>query len=241
MTNMKQRMNLIQNRRNIDKVTIDKEVKSWTEVVKKRIDEDTPQKANQYIPHPKDSDYLKLLQGLYIQIKNNMLNQENRILRRNIQEAIKTENLRLFDENWNNIIKKTELHKKDPQKFWESMRRLMGEKANGPPAYAWNNNKEKIYDEQEKLEIFKTTWENKIFQITAEENEEFDRDNERVVSEFLEENNYRTKPYDKANLNRLDNNNPLTRPITEFDIIKILRNFKNKAPRESGLTRNMIL
>ena len=57
----------------------------------------------------------------------------------------------------------------------------------------------------------------------------------------MEENNYRTKPYNKANLNRLDNNNPLTRPITEFDIIKILRNFKNKAPGASGLTRNMIL
>ena len=101
----------------------------------------------------------------------------------------------------------------------------MGGKANGPPAYIWNANKEKIYDEHEKLEIFKTTWENKIFQITDEENE-------RVVSEFLEENNYRTKPYNKANLNRLDNNNPLTSPITEFDIINILRNFSRTKHQE---------
>ena len=44
ITNMKQRMNLIQNHRNIDKVTIDEEVRNWTEVVKRRIDDDTPQK-----------------------------------------------------------------------------------------------------------------------------------------------------------------------------------------------------
>ena len=41
-----------------------------------------------------------------------MQSQENRIKLRNIQEAIKTENLRLFDKNGDNIIKKTELYKK---------------------------------------------------------------------------------------------------------------------------------
>ena len=68
-----------------------------------------------------------------------------------------------------------------------------------------------------------------------------DRNNEREVHEYLEENNYRTRLYKKDNLNRLDDNNPLTKPITVFDILRILRNFKNKAPGESGITQNMLL
>ena len=36
-------------------------------------------------------------------------------------------------------------------------------------------------------------------------------------------------------------NNPLNRPVTTFDIIKIITNFKNKAPGKSGIMRNMLM
>ena len=66
-------------------------------------------------------------------------------------------------------------------------------------------------------------------------------ENERRVEEFLDQNDHRMKPYLNANLNRLDANNYLTKPVTLMDIIRIITNFKNKSPGESGLTRNMLL
>ena len=45
------------------------------------------------------------------------------------------------------------------------------------------------------------------------------------------------KPYEKANINRLDVNDPLTRPITLHDLHRIILGFKNKAPGESGITK----
>ena len=64
-------------------------------------------------------------------------------------------------------------------------------------------------------------------------------ENERRVEEYLDQNGHRMKPYLNANLNRLDANNYLAKPVTLMDIIRIITNFKNKAPGESGLTRNM--
>ena len=47
-------------------------------------------------------------------------------------------------------------------------------------------------------------------------------------------------PYQVANRNRLDPSNPLTRPLTLGEMIRIVRTFKNKAPGESGITKNIL-
>ena len=158
-----------------------------------------------------------------------------------VQEEIKAENIRIFEENWEDLIKKIDLHKNDTKIFWENIRRLMGGKDNGPPSYIFEKNNVKIYKTEDKRKIFKETWEEEIFQITEVENREFDMENERRVEEYLVQNEYRTRPYPVANLNRLDGNNSLIRPVTIFDIIKIIANFKNKAPGESGITKNMLV
>ena len=44
----------------------------------------------------------------------------------------------------------------------------MGGKGNGPSTYLWGTNREKIYDDDKKLERYKEVWE-KIFEITPEE------------------------------------------------------------------------
>ena len=234
--------NLSNNPRNVDKEIIDQEIKKWTESIIQRVNEETPVKKMIYVPHPKESDLLKLLQEIYNQIKNkDVYSQEDRRMLQRVQEEIKTENIRIFEENWEDLIKKIDLHKNDPKIFWENIRRLMGGKDNGPPSYILDKNNVKIYKTEDKLKIFKETWEEEIFQITEVENREFDMENERRVEEYLVQNEYRTRPYPVANLNRLDGNNSLTRPVTIFDIIKIIANFKNKAPGESGITKNMLV
>ena len=81
-----------------------------------------------------------------------------------MQEEIKTKNSRLFDEAWQRLINKLEIDWKDPKKFWGQIHRLLGGgKGNGPPTYLWGTNREKIYDEDKKLERYKEVWE-KIFE-----------------------------------------------------------------------------
>ena len=54
------------------------------------------------------------------------------------------------------------------------------------------------------------------------------------------ENVYRTVPYRLANLNRLNSEDSLTKPLEYFEMIKIIQKFKNKAPGETGIIK-MIL
>ena len=78
------------------------------------------------------------------------------------------------------------------------------------------------------MEKYKEVWE-KIFEITPEENRDCDRAHEETVTSYMIENVYRTIPYRLANLNRLNSEDPLTKPLEYFKIIKIIQNFKNKA------------
>ena len=77
---------------------------------------------------------------------------------------------------------------------------------------AYDNNKQTTTEEKES--VFRNTWA-KTFRISEEENQTFDRDNDTLVNQFINENQNRIKPYETANLSRLDSNNPLTKPFTK--------------------------
>ena len=212
MEELNRTRNLTGNSRNIDREVLDQEITKWTKSIIQRVNEETPIKTLTYIPHPKESDLLKLLQELYNQIKNkNIYSQKDKRVMQRIQDEIKAENIIIFNENWEDLIKKIDLHKNGPKIFWENIRRLMGGKDNGPPTYIWDKNNVKVYKTEDKLKIFKEVWEKEIFQITETENRDFDVENERRVEEYLVQNEYRIRPYVTANLNRLDNNSFLTR------------------------------
>ena len=228
------------NPRGINKDIIDGGLVSWYNIVKTRLEENTPQKNLIFAPHPRESDLLKALQMAYNQIRTAALvtpDVRRRLLF--LQQEIKIENLRLHDEMWDRLINSTDINRRDPKKFWEKIRRLMGGKNNGIPSYIWDEDGNKITEEDKKLERFKEVWE-KIFTISEEDNKEFDRANEIRVLSFLADNEYRMQPYQTANKNRLDPNNPLTKPLTLNEMINIISNFKNKAPGESGLTKNIL-
>ena len=72
-------IDLKNNPRNIDKHTIDNEIKDWFHLIKKALEESTPNRILTYVPHTRESDLLKLLQNIYNQIKNNPnINQQGR-------------------------------------------------------------------------------------------------------------------------------------------------------------------
>ena len=79
-----------------------------------------------------------------------------------------------------------------------------------------------------------------IFSIPEEENENFDHNNKRIVKEYMQRNVNKLRPYEFADLNRLEEENPLTRPVTTQDVITIINSFKNKAPRISGIGKRIL-
>ena len=228
------------NPRGIDKDIIDGELVSWYNIIKARLEENTPKKKLSFAPHPRESDLLKALQMAYNQIRTAAIvtpDVRRRLLF--LQQEIKIENPRFYDEMWDRLVNSIDISRRDPKKFWEKFRQLMGGKNSGIPLYIWIEDGSKITEDGKKLERFKGVWE-KIFTISEEDNREFDRANEVRVLSFLADNNYRTQPYQTANKNRLDPNNPLTKPLTLNEMIKIISNFKNTAPGESGLAKSIL-
>jgi len=63
---------------------------------------------------------------------------------------------------------------------------------------------------------------------------------EAMVQEYLSNNRHRLLPYREAQAIKLNNDNPLTRPITTGDIKSIVTNFKDKAPGQSGVRKTVM-
>jgi len=74
-----------------------------------------------------------------------------------------------------------------------------------------------------------------------QENINFDQYKEYKVNQYLEANKNKFNPYALADLNRLDINNYLIKPITSIDIKETIRNFKNKAPGISGINKEILI
>lgn len=87
--------------------------------------------------------------------------------------------------------------------------------------------------------MFRRYWET-VFRIDPEDNEEFDREHEQEIENYITDNVNRIEPYRHADLSRLEANNPLTKPIEMWEIKIIIKNFKDKAPGESGIRKTII-
>ena len=66
-----------------------------------------------------------------------------------------------------------------------------------------NRQNAKLYDPEEKEVIYRDIWEN-IFSIPPEDNVNFDQQNEERVLNYLNTNEDSIKPYQYADLTRLD-------------------------------------
>lgn len=67
------------------------------------------------------------------------------------------------------------------QDFWKSIKRMLGTNTTYQQRYIKDHNNKEIYDEKGKEKIFRQYWE-KIFQITPEENLNFDNETDRNIN-----------------------------------------------------------
>ena len=76
--------------------------------------------------------------------------------------------------------------------------------------YILDNRGNRIYEETEKEEKYREIWSN-VFRISDEENTNFDQQQERIVERYLQRHNFRFAPYERADLDRLNETNYLIR------------------------------
>ena len=112
--------------------------------------------------------------------------------------------------------------------------------SNPETPYLINEQNEKVYDTHDKLELHKNYWQS-IFRINPEENRNYDLNHERIILQAINDNRIRIQSYETSDLSRLEINNVLTRPVTIHDIKRIIKNFKNKAPRKSGINKMILI
>ena len=80
-----------------------------------------------------------------------------------------------------------------------------------------------------------------MFQINPEENINYDQQHENKINTYINNNIERIKPFESADLTRLNQNNIMIREISVNDIKRIIKSFKNnKAPGKSGINKQIL-
>ena len=152
------------NLRGINMETIDKELDDWFNIIQQCLNNATPNRTLNYILHPKESDLLKVLYMTYNRIRSNLMAPEKRIQILFLQNELKRENSRLFNEKWDEMKCKFQARTKDSKKFWDGIRRMMGGKSTTLPTTVYDEKGDKIIENGAKLNKFIEVWKN-IFKI----------------------------------------------------------------------------
>ena len=227
----------------IDKNTINTAINQWIIAIHKGMSDSIPIREIRYVNHPKESEYLKLVENMYVNLRENRYNTNPRDTLHRIkwiQEQLRIEN-KLNNEYWERKIKEINDLYHDQTQFWNHIKVLMGSSRENNISYLIDveNNNKKCHTDDEKLDLYNKTWKN-VFRISPEENINFDQQNEDRVENFIRNNKQRIEPYHTADLNRLEADNYLTRPITSKNITDIIKEFKNKAPGKSEINKQIL-
>ena len=123
--------------------------------------------------------------------------------------------------------------KKDPTKFWNEIKRIKGITGQETHKIIKDENGRKLETNIEVVVAFKNRMQ-RTFNISEEENENFDKEKEREVEEWLLRN---------RNNRRIDDiiDYEGKQIITEELVKDIIKSFKEKSPGPSGVTRNLLL
>ena len=223
-----------------NKTKVDTKIERWAEAIQAETAH-FPKKSSKTLPHPRDSEELKMLKRRYDvlqQIAQNHGYTPNLLQDlKALQQAITNESVKIYNSSWEKSIKEIESDHKDPAKFWKGIRRLMGRVTEETPYILKNG--DKLFAKEEQEQAFRETWKT-VFSITPEENANFDAQKEAEVLQTINNNQESFLPFDQIDLSRL---NPLcgfTSPTSVGEIKEIIAGFKNKAPGLSKINKTIV-
>lgn len=223
---------------------IDDEMSRWFREVKTAMSQNIPLINHRTLPHPKTTNELQLLQIAFSNLKRKAsisgwtqhLRNTMKILQNNITNIAKQQRDRLWEE----LIAKTEQLYTQPEQFWRQIRQLSGTESDNKISYLLDPNGNKLSTDETQANEFKRHLSN-IFHINQEDNDNFCQDTQQEVEEFLQ-NTTEHKHHTTVDYSRLDDRNPLIRPISQYEILRTIKSFKNKkAPGQSKIDKQILL
>ena len=119
-------------------------------------------------------------------LNTNNWTQANYYVFKNIQEQLKEEHKRLYTEKWQELMDEIDDCYGDPTKFWNRIKTLMGGTPNKVSKMMDENGKET--SEDNKKEEIHRRYLTKVFQISPQDNVNFDRENEYRINQYLQAN-----------------------------------------------------
>ena len=221
---------------------IDTYTERWYQDMQTAIDTHIPTSTHRTLPHYKDTHQLRLLKTQYTAIQqhaqivgwNRQLYDQYIQLQRQIQH----ENTTLHNQLWETLTSKLCHNQRDPKQFFKAYKKLMGTNTQ-PTDYILDSNNTKLYTNQEMEREHRHYW-TQNFQITPQDNAQFDQHTEQLVNTHIQQNLHLTTPTDTIDLTTLDANNPLTRPISLEEVSWAISTTKNKAPGPSKINKTIL-
>ena len=187
----------------------------------------------------KTKNLLKIYNDRYTLYKYNMTNDKIQILaniKRHINSS-KSEDLCSF---WSRKMDELEELKlaRDPRNFFRNIKNLMGKGNYNLGTHLKHNNTE-IHDEKQQADLLAETWE-RIMTANTPKNSEEVLHNVGLVNNWNTQNTEHISPYTTINLNNLNKNHSLTKPITVTESALTLNRIKSKATGPSTISTEIL-
>ena len=224
--------------------TIDTLVDTWYTDIQAAVDEHIPMTSHRTLPHYKDTHQLKLLKTQYVAIQqysqthgwDRQLYDRYRRLQNQIQDA----NIALHDNLWTKLTSKLCDNHHDPKEFFQAYRRIMGTQTTPTEThYILNANNDRLETKEEMEEEHRRHW-TQVFQITPQDNAQFDANTEHMVNAHIQQHIHLTRPTPTIDLTALDANNPLIAPITLDETLWAIKDTKPKTPGPSQINKAIL-
>lgn len=219
---------------------IEVEIRKTHNNIKEAAKQTIPISKYKTLPYNKTTDEMRLIQTQYTNLINYVniygSSEYHKSLLTLLQSKLQTEYQKQSISKWNEMIETVNEYPKSSKEFWRDIFRMSGNSNNDEIPYLVDQNGNKIHTDEERENAFRREW-GKIFQITEEENEQFDQEHEITITDWMNTRQERITPDNIINKNKLNE----VGEITLGELMHSLRKFKEKAPGFSGITKNMIL
>ena len=224
--------------------TIDSLVDGWYADLQTAVDTHIPMTSYRTLPHYKDNHQLKLLKTQYAALQqysqthgwDRQLYNQYRQLQQQIQDA----NITLHNNLWTSLTNRLCSNHHDAKEFFAAYRRIMGTQTTPTNThYLINANNERLETKEEMEEEHRRHW-TQVFQITPQENAQFDANTEHMVNTHLQQHAHLTTPTPTIDLSTLDANNPLIAPITLEETLWAIKDTKPKTPGPSQINKAIL-
>lgn len=212
---------------------LDWETGEWTREIIEGANLHIPKVRYRTIPGAKSNRDIDRIKGLYREIHRIIRVKGSNRARKGMLDRCRNllgeEYRKQHRENWDKLIDK--VGQQNPEEFWQSIGRIYGKREYKGVQHLRDHNNNMIVEDRDKEELFRGHWE-KVFRISEEENEDFDRENEDRIDSLIEDNIGLTR-----SLGTIDN---YSIRIDRGEIIRVIKSFKHRAPGQDGITKHQL-